>query len=268
MCLTPHIDADDPAFPGDPTPQPPFGVADSLRSLFLWSIGLFNLFGWMWVVRAIPKLSDYKQADFLLKAMCKVVPRSLGVKIDVVGGASLRPHTAYVYVVNHVNIFDMFAIYSAVPGYTRSLEHIDHFSWPVIGPLITAAGQIPVDPNDRRVTAKGIRAAIEMLKRGESLVVLPEGSRTLDGSVGRFYPGAFRIAVKGGADIVPMAIKGGRRVNRRGDWRVRPGRETVLIGKPISVADRTLSDVDMLADTARSAIIDLLQERCPPDVGP
>ena len=267
MCIiTPQIPADDPAFPGDPTPQPPFLFRDSLRSLLLWSAGLSNLFGWMWVVRAIPKVSDYKRADFILKTMCRVVPLSCGIRIAVKGGRSLSKARAYVYVTNHVNIFDMFAIYKAVPGYTRSLEHIDHFSWPVIGPLITAAGQIPVDPDNKRLTAKGLRMAEKMLKQGDSLVVLPEGSRTLDGSVGPFYPGAFRIAVRAGADIVPMAIRGGRRINRRGDWRVRPGKETVLIGKPISINGCSLEDADRLADTARTAIIDLLQGRCSPDV--
>lgn len=266
MCITPHIPADDSAFPGDPSPQPPFLFRDSVRSLFLWSVGLSNLFGWMWAVRAIPTFSDYKRADFILKALCKAVPLSCGVRIQVEGGKSLSRDNAYVYVVNHVNIFDIFAIYKAVPGYTRSLEHIDHFSWPVIGPLITAVGQIPVDPKNKHLTARGVRAAETMLKQGDSLVVLPEGSRTLDGSVGPFYPGAFRMAVRAGADIVPMAIKGGRRINRRGDWRVRPGKEKVLIGKPISVAGCTLKDMGALAETAREHIIDLLQGRLLPDV--
>jgi 1-acyl-sn-glycerol-3-phosphate acyltransferase len=220
----------------------------------------------MWVVRAIPKLSDYKRADFLLKAMCRAVPAACGVKINIKGGASIKPDNAYVYVVNHVNIFDIFAIYSAVPGYTRSLEHIDHFSWPIIGPIITAAGQIPVDPNNKRLTAKGLKTAVEMLKKGDSITVLPEGSRTLDGSVGHFYPGAFRIAVRAGVDVVPMAIKGGRAVNRRGDWRVRPGTESVLIGKPISTRGKSINDAASLAETARQAVIDLLKEGRPPEV--
>ena len=266
MCITPHIHPDDPEFPGDPTPQPPFLFRDSVRSVFLWSAGLTHLFGWTWAVRAIPRFSDYKKADFILKALCKAVPLTCGVRIQVVGGRSLRPDHAYVYVVNHVNIFDIFAIYKAVPGYTRSLEHIDHFSWPIIGPLITAVGQIPVDPHDKRLTAKGVRTADRMLKQGDSVVVLPEGSRTLDGSVGRFYPGAFRMAVKAGVAIVPMAIKGGRRISRRGDWRVRPGKETVLIGAPIPTEGCTLRDVDTLAGTARDTVIALLKGTVQPDI--
>jgi 1-acyl-sn-glycerol-3-phosphate acyltransferase len=259
MSMTPHIDAADPAFPGDPTPQPPFGFVDSIRSLALWSVGVPHLICWSWIARMIPRFSSYKREDFILKALCRAMPASCGVRIKVVGQEALRPDGVYVYVVNHVNIFDMFAIYRAIPGYTRSLEHVDHFSWPIIGPLITAVGQIPVDPKDKRLTARGVKIAADMLKNGDSITILPEGSRTLDGSVGRFYPGAFRLAINAGVDVVPMAIKGGRRINRRGDWRIRPGEETVIIGKPISVKGRTLQETDALAEQARQAIIEMLQ---------
>ncbi len=266
MAITPHIDADSADFPGDPTPQPPFGLADSLRSLALWSVGLPHLGVWAAAVRGIAKFGDLKQADHLLKLMSRVVPASCGIKIEVLGGKSIDPKKAYVYVVNHVNIFDMFAIYQAVPQYTRTLDHVDHFKWPLIGPLITAAGQIPVDPKNAKLTAAGVKKATEMLKAGESVTVLPEGSRTLDGTVGPFYPGAFRMAVRAQVPVVPMAIRGGRSVSRRGDWRIRPGAEQVLIGKPIPTEGMTLRDTETLAEKARSVIIDLLQQRVSPDV--
>jgi 1-acyl-sn-glycerol-3-phosphate acyltransferase len=266
MLMTPHIDADSSDFPGDPTPQPPFGFSDSLRSLALWSIGIPHLASWALVVRAIAEFGDFKRSDGLLKLMSRTVPALCGVKIEVQGGKSIDLNKAYVYVVNHVNIFDMFAIYQAVPQFTRSLEHIDHFSWPFIGPIITAAGQIPVDPKDPKLTAEGVKKATAMLQRGESITVLPEGSRTMDGTVGPFFPGAFRMAIRAKVEVVPMAIRGGRAVSRRGDWRIRPGAEQVLIGKPIPTEGMTIRDVEALSQKARSVIIDLLQQRLSPDV--
>ena len=266
MLMTPHIDADSSDFPGDPTPQPPFGFADSLRSAALWSIGIPHLASWMIAVRAISKFGDLKRADGVLKVMARAVPALCGVKVEVLGGKSIDLDKAYVYVVNHVNIFDMFAIYQAVPQYTRSLEHVDHFKWPLIGSLITAAGQIPVDPNNPKLTAAGVKKAVEMLRNGESLTVLPEGSRTLDGTVGPFYPGAFRMAIRAQVPVVPMAIRGGRAVSRRGDWRIRPGAEQVLIAKPIPTEGLTLRDMDTLAVQSRKVVIDLLQQRISPDM--
>jgi 1-acyl-sn-glycerol-3-phosphate acyltransferase len=265
MTLTPEIDAESPDFPGDPTPQTPFGFRDSLRSALLWSAGVPHLAFWMAVVRALARYSDLKETDWVLKLMSRAVPALSGVRIEVRGGASLDPTRAYVYVANHVNIFDMFAIYQAVPQFTRALEHVDHFSWPFIGPLLTAAGQIPVDPENHRTTVAGLKKAAEMIEQGQSITVLPEGSRTLDGSVGPFFAGAFRLAIRAGVPVVPLAIRGGRSVSRRGDWRIRPGKEEVLIGTPIPTESTKLSEAEALAEKCRQTVIDLLQGRAQPD---
>ncbi len=262
--MTPHIDAGSPDFPGDPKPQPPFGLRDSMRSLPRWVLGLSQLAAWMGIVRVAAETVDLRRADFLLKWMTKSIPATLGIQIDTLGSDAIDPGKPYVYVSNHVNIFDMFALYQAIPQYTRALEHIDHFSWPFIGPLITAAGQIPVDPDNPRLTAKGLKTAKEMLDRGESLTVLAEGSRTLDGSLGPFLPGAFRLAIKSRVPVVPIALRGGRAISRRGDWRVRPGRQEVCFAAPIPTKDLRISDSDQLAEQVRQTIIDLLHRRRTP----
>jgi len=264
MTATPHIDADAPGFPGDPTPQPPFGLRDSLRSAALWSIGIPHLAAWAAFAVAASKVTDLRNLDPVFKLMCDAVLGFAGIRPNVVGRERIDPAGTYVFVINHVNVFDMFVIYRAIPGYLRSLEHVDHFSWPIFGPFITAAGQIPVDPDDARVTAKGLKRAVEMLGKGDSIAVLAEGQRTLDGSVGRFYPGAFRLAIKAGVPVAPMAIRGGRAVSRRGDWRVRPGKIEIAFGEPIPTAGLALKDAEPMADRCRAAVIELLQGRTTP----
>jgi 1-acyl-sn-glycerol-3-phosphate acyltransferase len=264
MGIAPHITPESRDFPGDPTPQPPFGLRDSLRSLALWSVGVPHLAAWAAFAVAASKTTDLRRVDPALKLMCLLVPRLAGIRVEVLGREALEPGRSYVYVINHVNIFDMFAIYQAIPGYTRSLELVDHFSWPIFGPFITAAGQIPVDPKDARVTARGLKRATEMLEAGDSIAILSEGERTLDGSVGRFYPGAFRLAIKAQTPVAPMALRGGRAVSRRGDWRIRPGVMEVVFGQPIPTAGLKLADADALAARTRDVVIDLLQRRRAP----
>ncbi|MCP4606151.1 MAG: 1-acyl-sn-glycerol-3-phosphate acyltransferase [Proteobacteria bacterium] len=262
--MTPHIDAESEEFPGDPGPQPPFGFRDSVRSAGYWVLGLSQFATWIAVLRVAARFTDIQRSDVLLKRISRSIPSSLGIDIIVRGAQSLDQTRTYVYVANHVNIFDMFALYQAIPQYTRALELIDHFSWPLVGRLITGVGQIPVDPNDLRLTAKGLRAAREMLVRGDSLTVLPEGSRTLDGSLGPFLPGAFRLAIKAQVPIVPIAIRGGRSISRRGDWRIRPGREEVLLAAPVSTEGLKGPDTNRLAEQCRQIIIDLLHGRRAP----
>ncbi|MBN2528359.1 MAG: 1-acyl-sn-glycerol-3-phosphate acyltransferase [Deltaproteobacteria bacterium] len=259
MTISPHLNTNDPDFPGDVSPQPPFGLLDAFRSIGIWSIGAPHLAFWAAYVTAASRFSTSKKMDRTLKFMSRAIPAAAGIKVEVEGSAHLNPKKPYVYVINHVNIFDMFVIYQAIPQFARSLEHVSHFSWPLFGPFITAAGQIPVDPQNKKLTARGLKKALTMLKSGDSIVVLPEGERTLDGSVGKFFPGAFRLAIQAKVQIIPMAIHGGRTVSRRGDWRVRPGKMKVIIGEPVSTDGLTIRDAETLADTCRSHVIGLLQ---------
>ncbi|MDD5305942.1 MAG: lysophospholipid acyltransferase family protein [Deltaproteobacteria bacterium] len=259
--MTPHIPPDSPDFPGDPSPQPPFGAPDALRSIALWSLGLPHLAAWVLGVRAASGIVDLKRHDRWLKLMARSVTTLAGIRVETLGREVLEKDRAYVYVVNHVNIFDMFVIYQSIPSYTRSLEEKSHFSWPIIGSLITAAGQIPVDRKDRRVTARGLMRAAEMLRRGESLTVLPEGARTLDGGVGPFYEGAFRLAIQAGAPVAPFAMRGGRAISRRGDFRIRPGSVQVLFAAPVPTAGMKPTDAGELARRCRTIVIELLQGR-------
>lgn len=264
MAMTPHVDPGSPNFPGDPSPQPPFGLRDSLQSGFLWSIGLAELSLLTGTYRALRRFTDGKNIDFLAKLMGRAIPRSVGIKVVISGVDAHDKTSPCVYVSNHVNIFDLCVLYAAIPQYTRALEHVDHFSWPIIGPFLRDAGQIPIDPDNPRQSAKALRQAARFLGEGNAITVLPEGSRTLDGTVGHFFPGAFRLAIRARVPVVPIALRGGRALSRRGDWRMRPGLEEVLFGAPISTVDLKLNAGAELADRCREIIIDLLQGRRAP----
>jgi 1-acyl-sn-glycerol-3-phosphate acyltransferase len=230
----------------------------------LWPIGLGFFAATVGAIRLAAKVTDLRRIDSLVKVFSRIIPSTMGIQVQVKGADLLDLSKSHVYVVNHVNVFDMLVIYHSIPQYTRAFEHIDHFSWPIIGPFLSAVGQIPVYPDEKRKTVKSLRRAAELLKKGESFTVLPEGERTLDGSLGPFFLGAFNLAINAGAAVVPMAIRGGRAVSRRGDWRFRPGVEEVLFAAPVPTTGLTLSQAPDLAKKCRQIIIDLLQGRREP----
>ena len=87
-----------------------------------------------------------------------------------------------------------------------------------------------------RKTAKSLRAVIEGVRAGKSLAVFPEGTRTPDGGLQEFKPGAFKIAVRAGVPIVPVAIRGTFALLPKTTLAPRPGRVDVFIGDPIDTA--------------------------------
>ena len=88
-----------------------------------------------------------------------------------------------------------------------------------------------------------------------SIGIMPEGTRTKDGSVGPFKKGGFHMAIDAQADILPFTINGGFERFQTGDWRVNPGTIEVVWGEPIATKGLTKADVDMLLAKTRAAVL-------------
>lgn len=86
----------------------------------------------------------------------------------------------------------------------------------------------------------------QLIERGYSVVVFPEGTRTKTGRVGRFHKGAFLLARELGVDILPVTIHGLADVNPRRDLLLRKGSATVEIGERQSTAEQSAFDTRQL----------------------
>lgn len=105
------------------------------------------------------------------------------------------------------------------------------FAIPGLGALIRSLRAFPVkiDSVDPRAT----REAVRLLQAGEAVMIFPEGSRSFDGSVGRFKSGAFRLAAALGAPVLPVTIAGGHETWPPGQAVPRRGRMTVTYHPPL-----------------------------------
>ena len=92
-----------------------------------------------------------------------------------------------IFICNHVNLFDAFVIYSAIPQFVRGLELDSHFKIPAYGWMMKRFGNIPVSrgggPSQFKKTLEQVRSH---LANGISVIIFAEGTRTLDGRVGPF----------------------------------------------------------------------------------
>lgn len=128
------------------------------------------------------------------------------------------------------------------------------FRVPVFGRFIRLLRAFPVeiDASDTRAT----REAVRLLQAGEALMIFPEGGRSLDGRIGRFKPGAFRLAASVGAPVLPVTIAGGHEAWPPGRALPRPGRITItyhpLLHPPAGLEPRRAALE--LAERARAAI--------------
>jgi 1-acyl-sn-glycerol-3-phosphate acyltransferase len=97
---------------------------------------------------------------------------------------------------------------------------------------------------------------------GVSVLFFPEGTRSHDGVVKPFKPGAFKLALEAGCDVLPLAINGTLNALPKGTWLF--GNERVkmriLAGEPISTRGMTDDDLERLMAMSRDAVVALKDE--------
>jgi 1-acyl-sn-glycerol-3-phosphate acyltransferase len=152
----------------------------------------------------------------------------------VVSGLELVPSEGpVIYMGNHQGNFDIHALCRAIPRQFSWIAKEELFRIPLFGGAMRRAGYIPLDRSDGRKALKSIRLAAERIAAGSSVVVFPEGTRTVDGSLLPFKRGAFLLAAKAGVPIVPFTINGSREINPRNRLELHPGTIRVSFAAPI-----------------------------------
>ncbi|HLG14957.1 MAG TPA: lysophospholipid acyltransferase family protein [Blastocatellia bacterium] len=220
-----------------------------LRSIILWLVSAVHFFVVCTFLVLLGLLVDPRKNDRPQRWFFRNILRLAGVGFEVRYAPGFDPTGTSFFVCNHVNIFDAFVIYSAIPQFVRGLELESHFKVPAYGWMMRRFGNVPV-PSDSSPAAykKLLTMTRDALDGGVSLIVFAEGTRTRDGRVGPFKEGVFRMAVQFGYPVVPMSIVGSYEFNRKGDWMLRPSKIVVHLHDTIETAGLTKQDAAALMD--------------------
>ena len=161
---------------------------------------------------------------------------------------------AYVYMANHSSLIDTPALFAYLPHPFRIMAKRELFYIPFMGWHLWTAGHFPIDRRNARRTVRSIRRVIDGVRAGRSLAVFPEGTRTRDGQLQEFKSGAFKIALKAGVPIVPVAIRGTFTLLPRTTLAPKPGRVDVILSPPIETQDYDEANLPALIGRTKAAI--------------
>jgi len=175
----------------------------------------------------------YKVSNFLMKVWTNIVLFILGVKVKVSGAENIDPSIGKIYISNHSSYLDIFIQLAKLPDNVRMIYKKEINKVPVLGWAMLAAGFVPLDRENTRNALKSLDKAAEKIKNGLSVVIYPEGTRTLDGSVGEFKRGMFFLADRSEADIIPVSLTNTFNLMPTGSAKVKPGVVNMIIGKPV-----------------------------------
>ncbi len=158
------------------------------------------------------------------------------VRVEMEGLENLDPRRAQLLVANHSGLHDILSLAANLPIQFRWIAKKSLFSVPFMGWHMRRSGYIPIDRENLRDAAMSIRAAAKIIQDGTSAIIFPEGGRSLTGDLGKFYSGAFSLALQTGVPLVPVVIEGSYRVILPMTAKVNPGVILrISIDKPIEV---------------------------------
>jgi 1-acyl-sn-glycerol-3-phosphate acyltransferase len=166
----------------------------------------------------------------------------LDVDLHESGAERVPGGRAYVYMSNHQSHLDIPMLYATLPSPTiRMLAKKELFRIPFWGPGLRKAEFIEVDRSNHARAVQSIEQAARLLRDGVSIYLAPEGTRSLDGRIGKLKKGGFHLALDTQTPIVPVAIRGTIDILPRGGKVMQKGKRVdVTIGAPIDVSGREL----------------------------
>lgn len=198
--------------------------------------------------------------DWVHRTWSRGILWAAGVELRVDGLEHVRSGGAQIFVSNHQSMLDIWALMAALPVSLRFVAKRELARIPVFAGACRAAGHVFIDRSEPTTAAEAIRAAGRRMEReGLSLVLFPEGTRSRDGSLGRFRRGSFALALETDVPLVPVAVDGGARALPPGSLRPRPGLVRVSCGEPIELRGRGPEERQAVLGTTRERILRMLE---------
>lgn len=231
----------------------------ALISVYLWTMGLLYFGLLCIIVILVSFLFPPATYDPLLKKMLKGLFWLLHTQVNVEGSEKIDPERTYLFMANHVNIFDVPLLEAYIPTFIRGIEARRQFRWPFYGWAVRRMGNIPIDRENIHASIRSIRRAEKLIRGRKSMAILPEGHRTLDGKLRPFKKLPFFLAKQAEAAIYPIGLSGLFHLKRKGSWLIHPTTIKIKFGDIISPKTiRSLSTIE-LRDLTRREIQNLIE---------
>jgi putative phosphoserine phosphatase / 1-acylglycerol-3-phosphate O-acyltransferase len=131
---------------------------------------------------------------------------------------------------------------------------------PLLGQLLTLADVAFVDRSDTSKAISALQPAVDKLRKGVSIVMSPEGTRSLSPRIGSFKKGGFHLAWDAGVPIVPIVIRNAGEIMWRNAKVVQEGTIEVVVHEPVPTTNWTKADLDEWAPRMRQLYIDTLDD--------
>jgi 1-acyl-sn-glycerol-3-phosphate acyltransferase len=204
-----------------------------LISAYSWFVGGLYFILLLFLSILLSFFIPQKTLDPFTKKSLKLLFKILFIKVYSEGAEIVEKDKTYLFMCNHESLFDIPLLEAYVPTFVRGVEALRQFKWPVYGWAIRRVGNIPIDRGNIHSSIKSMKITENTLKKGKSIIILPEGHRTLDGKLGPFKKLPFHMAKQAGVPVIPIGLSGLFELKNKGSWLIRPRPVKIAFGQPI-----------------------------------
>jgi 1-acyl-sn-glycerol-3-phosphate acyltransferase len=215
-------------------------IAFYLYQIYAWLVfiplGLLftALSGWVTVLVSMiwgPTFASRNIAARWARVVCWFTP----VRVTVEGSENVDPERTYVVVCNHQSQYDIFVVYGWLQLDLKWVLKAELRKVPGVGIGCEKAGHIFVDRTNPEKSRLAVGAALDSVGDGVGVLFFAEGTRSTDGSLGRFKKGAFRVAASQNLPVLPITIVGTRDIQKPKSMMISPGKVRMIIHPAIEV---------------------------------
>ena len=187
------------------------------------------------------------------RAWSWLILATTGVTVHAEGLERLERGRTYIFVSNHQSIYDIPVLFATLPWQLRIIAKDSIGRVPFLGWHLRRSGHLLVDRGhpDR---AGILRKWKDLVGKGLSLIIFPEGTRSIDGRVAPFKGGSFLMAIEARLPLVPLSVDGSRSVMKKGRLMTCPGHVRLTVHAPIETTGLTPLDARPLAARVRTVV--------------
>ncbi len=232
---------------------------------YIWII--FNaavwttFFGLLGIFASLFESNKGKTLGYCARFWGKSILLFTGVRYSVKGLKKLDPNGSYIFACNHASGYDIPLAFAGLPFWLISIAKIELKSIFLLGWVMKTAGHIFVDrkKSENAITALE-NSKLSLLNNPRSILLFPEGTRTMDGKLGLFKRGGLMFGIDTGLPIVPVGLVGTFGMLKKGTRSFKNQPLEIRIGNPISPKNFSKNRKNNLAKYVENQVSILLNQ--------
>ena len=229
-------------------------------AMFLFLVGTLPIYLIVTLVGVFNKHACASFSQGFVNIAFKIIMFLVGAKTTYLGLENIPKDTPVLYIGNHRSYADIPLCYMTVGGLTGFIAKKEIKKFPILPLWMKNMTCLFLDRDDMRQGLKTILTAIDNVKAGYSVFIMPEGTRNHNEEMLPFKEGSFKIAEKTGCPIIPVAISNTDALYELHKPWIKKAKVVVHYGKPIITTDLSRERKKTLAADTQKIIADMLKE--------